>query len=536
MKGFFHKHKTLKLQTWITLLVCLVIIVALSVTGLLIGRDTSEKARETLEDKTMNIANTVSRAPAVIEGLADGEPSKTIQSYTLDVQANTNVEYIVVMDMHHIRQSHPVEERIGQYFVGGDEDRAFRGERYTSVAEGTLGESLRSFVPIWNENGEQIGVVSVGILLDNVESVVMKQQRMVYLGTGAGMLAGIIGAVLLARRVKRTLHGLEPNEIAQLLQEREAMLASVREGIVAIDDTGTIVVANDAAKELFRKTGLIKNPIGQDAESFLNSSSLKQVLTHQKAEFDQEHILNGVVLVESRVPVIINDQVVGALATFRDKSELASLVEQLTGAKHYAETLREKTHEFMNKLHVMSAMVHTESYQELKDYIKQISKAYQQEVGSVSRVVKDPVLAGFLLNKLNHFQERGTKVKINGNFPLPILKDTEKIDALITIIGNLSDNAYEAIAGQEDKRIEMTINYIDGYFHFMIKDNGPGISETDRDHIFSKGRSTKGENRGLGMYLINKALQELNGTITVRTEEEQGTIFKVKIPYEGEKA
>ncbi|MFB4162453.1 DcuS/MalK family sensor histidine kinase [Alteribacillus sp. JSM 102045] len=534
MKGFFNKYKTLSLQTWITLLVCLVLIVALSVTGFLIGRDTAKNAREAQEEKTMNIANAVSHAPAVVNGLTAAGQSAAIQSYTLEVQANTNVEYIVVMDMDHIRQSHPVEERIGQYFVGGDEDKAFTGERYTSVAEGTLGESLRSFVPILNKNDEQIGVVSVGILLDNVESVVIDQQRMVYIGTGAGMMIGILGAVILARRVKRTLHGLEPREIAQLLQEREAMLASVREGIIAINEKGTIVVANDAAKELFRRAGLMKDPIGQDSESFLKSPLLKDVLSHQKAEFDQEQLLNGIALVVSRVPVLTNGQVVGAIATFRDKSELASLVEQLTGAKHYAETLREQTHEFMNKLHVMSAMVHTESYQELQDYIKQLSNTYQKEVGSVSRIVKDPVLAGFLLNKCSQFQEHGTVVELKGDFPLPLLKDTEKMDALITIIGNLSENAYEAIADQKEKQIEMTINYINNYFYFTIKDNGPGMSNYARETLFHKGSSTKGEHRGIGMYLTKKALQELNGTISVFSEEEKGTVFEVKIPYEGD--
>ncbi|SDH17707.1 two-component system, CitB family, sensor histidine kinase MalK [Alteribacillus persepolensis] len=529
------KKQPLRLQTWITLMVCFVLIVALTVTGILIGRNTAENAREAQEAKIMNIAETVSRAPAVIQGLETTTQKNTIQSYTQSVQENTHVHYIVVMDMSHIRQSHPVEERIGQYFVGGDEDRAFEGERYTSVAEGTLGESLRAFVPITNDNNEQVGVVSVGILLERVESIVLTQQKMVYTGTAAGLFTGIIAAVFLARRVKKTLFGLEPNEIAQLLQEREAMLASVREGVIAVDDTGKIVVSNDAANQLFQEAGLAVDPIGQDAASFLKSSKLTDVLHHQQAEYDQEQVLNGMVFVVNRVPVMAKGRVVGALATFRDKSELTSLVEQLSGAKYYAESLREKTHEFMNKLHVMSAMVHTEAYDELQAYIKQISNNYQKEVGMVSKLIKDPVLAGFLLHKCNRLEEGGVDVSVTGEYPLPLLKNTEKVDAVITVLGNVIENAYEAVANQQKKKVDISIAYIHGIFHFTVTDNGPGMNQSEQETLFQKGGSTKGEYRGIGLYLTKKALDELKGDIKVDSIAGRGTAIEVIIPYEGDK-
>ncbi|RSL33580.1 two-component system sensor histidine kinase DcuS [Salibacterium salarium] len=536
MKTFTKKRIPIRLRTWITLLVCLVLIVALTVTGILTARDAAVNARETQAEKTMDIAHTVSYSQIVRDGLQDAEAPGDIQEYTRRVQTETNVAYIVVMNMDHIRQSHPVEQRIGQYFVGNDENRAFRGEMYTSVAEGTLGESLRSFVPIEDEDGSQIGVVSVGILLDNVESVMMDRQQMVYIGSAVGLFVGTIGAVFLARRVKQTLHGLEPREIAQHLQEREAMLASVREGIIAINEDGTIVVANDAARGIFQRAGLMKNPMGQPVDSFFDSSRLKEVLRHQEAEYDQEQQLNGLDIVVNRIPVIAKGGVVGAIATFREKTELTSLVEQLTGARHYAETLRTQTHEFMNKLHVMSAMVHTESYEELNDYIQQISTNYKQEVGSVSRIVKDPVLAGYLLRKFSYFQENGGDVELDGDYPLPLLRDTEQMDGLITIIGNVTDNAWEAVQNQAHKQINLTINHIDSLLHFSVSDNGPGMSEADRQNMLQQGLSTKGENRGYGMQLTQKALQELNGTMDIFSEKGKGTTIKITIPYEGDQS
>ncbi|WP_010530172.1 DcuS/MalK family sensor histidine kinase [Lentibacillus jeotgali] len=533
MRNFFRNRRPVRLQTWMLLLIVAVLSVALAVTGYLIATETADRTRENQREKAMNIASAVSRSQLVIEELADPKNSGDIQSYTEAVQEDTGVDFIVVMDNHHIRRSHPVEERIGQYFVGNDEDRAFQGESYTSIAEGTLGKSMRAFIPVWNE-GEQVGVVAVGILMNNVEDTVFGSQIIVYVGTAAGLVVGVIGAVLLTRRIKRTLYGLEPKEIAQILQERDAMFASVREGIIAINEQGEIAVANDAAMELFLSAGLPENPVGQQVASYLPPSDLKKVLLDQNIEYDQEQQFNGIDIVVNTKPVVVNGQTAGTIATFRDRSELTALAEQLTDARTYADTLRAQTHEFMNRLHVISAMVHVESYKELQEYIDYITVNYQNEIGAVSRLVKDPVLAGYLHNKLSQFRENGVDVKVNGDRQLPVLKNTKKMEAIITMIGNLSDNAIEALANQADKRVFITINHINGQFHFTIQDNGPGLKPSEREVIFEKGLSTKGSNRGYGLFLTEEALGKLGGTLEVSSEKGEGTVFDVIIPYEGD--
>ncbi|MFZ4451180.1 DcuS/MalK family sensor histidine kinase [Salibacterium aidingense] len=534
MKRWLNNRRPIRLQSWITLLVSFVTLVALLVTGVLIARDTAEQAREAQKEKTMDVAHAVAFSDIVRNGLQEEFQDGEIQAYTKQVQDETDVAYIVVMNMDHIRQSHPVEERIGQYFVGNDEDRAFEGESYSSVAEGTLGESLRSFVPITNEEGRQIGVVSVGILLDNIESVMMDRQKIVYLGSGAGMLIGVLGALWLARRIKYTMHGLEPREIGQLLQEREAMLASVREGIIAINDKGYIIIVNDAARALFQRAGIRKDPMGERVDVFFPESRLREILSHQHAEYDQEMSLNDLSIIVNRMPVALEEKVVGAIATFREKTELTTLLEQLTGARHYAERLRAQTHEFMNKLHVISAMVHTESYQELEEYISQISTAYQRDTGSVSKLVKDPVLAGYLLNKFNTFQEQDIEIELEGGSPLPVLRKTEQMDGLITVIGNLMDNAMEAVQNQARRHIKITIHYMDDVLYFAIRDNGRGMTEEEMENIYQSGISAKGRNRGYGMELTRKALQEMNGDIEIFSEKGTGTRIEVTVPYEGD--
>lgn len=526
-----NEKRPLPLTTWITFLVLAVLILSLSVTSVLVAVEAASTTREDQAAQATNLAISVSRSPLTVEALASGqEENAELQQYTLDVQEAAGVEYIVVMNMDHIRLTHPNESRIGERFVGNDEDASFNGETYTSIAEGTLGESMRAFVPVW-EGSTQVGVVSVGILMDNINSEVISSQRDIYIGSGAGLLIGVAGAVWLARRIKKTMHGMEPAEISQLVEERESMLASVREGIIAIDQNASIILANRAASAMFKKAGIYGEPLGQQVKEFLPKSKLHEVLEHGDSEFDEEQDLNGMDIVVNRVPVYAEGRLVGALATFRDKSELTAVIKQLSGAKVYAETLRAQTHEFMNKLHVMSAMVFTESYEELKGYIEQISHTYQTEVGWVTRYISDPVIAGYLMNKLNYFQENNVIVSMEGDNPWPLLEEPEYLDVVITVIGNLTDNAYEAVKEVEEAEIVIDINYQKSILHFSIEDNGPGIEKEELDDLFVRGFSTKGTDRGYGLYLLKNALDTVDGTLDISSEPGQGSVFHVKIPF-----
>lgn len=524
------KEKKVSLQTKLTVLVCAVVLIAIVVTASLIGHKAIENSKAIHANKVMDLAKTISHTDLIKDGLTGKGSPDAIQAFTKKVQEETAVEYIVVLNKEHIRLSHPVGERIGEYFVGGDENRAYEGEIYTSTAQGTLGESLRAFVPIYNEH-EIVGVVSVGILSENIQVAVFDSLRTTYIATGVGLLIGIIGAFLLARQVKRTLFGLEPDEIAKRLGERDAMLESVKEGVIAINDKAEIIIANEAANSLFQQAGITNSLLGQQAETFPPISQLTEVLKTGKPSFDQAWQLNGIEVVVNRVPVVLEGKVVGALATFRDKTELTALVAQLSSVKSFAEILHVQAHEFMNKLHVISAMVHTKSYGELQEYTAYLSHAYQQEVGAVSRLIKDPVLSGFLMNKLSEARNYEIQTELHGENPLPKLKNIGHMDKIITIIGNLFNNASEAVRQQPFAQIDLTINYKDNDFFFTICDNGPGFNAQEVSEI---GVSTKGENRGYGLYLVNKALTELGGTMEIEALKNMGTEIRVKIPYEGE--
>ncbi|WP_174614481.1 DcuS/MalK family sensor histidine kinase [Virgibacillus ihumii] len=525
------KHKGLSLQVIIILFVCTVVILAFSVTGFLISRELTGQTKNELAEKTRNIARMVSHSPLVIKGLQDKQKEDDIQEFALETRQLTNVRYIVVFDMNGIRKSHPDEWKIGNHFVGGDEQRALNGKSYSSIAKGTLGMSMRWFEPVFTTDGNQVGVVAVGIMLDKVNEVVQNSNKIIYTGVGLGIVLGVLGGVLLAGRIKKILFGLEPPEIANLWQERNAMLESVREGIVAINQEGYIVIANAEAVRIFERAGIDGNPIGHKVDEYMEFSRLIDVLEYGKEAYDQERDLNGMTIVVNRLPVRVDGQIVGAIATFRDKTELKQLAEQLSGVKKYADALRVKSHEFMNKLHVILGMVNIGEYKKLQAYIHEITDKYQMEVGSISSLVKDPILAGFLLSKMSYAREQGVKLNICGDSVLPLPSDSEIMDKIITIIGNLIDNAMEAVQDHNQKEIEVRIGYDNKKFSFSVQDNKGGIPAEVQVNMFSKGFSTKGENRGFGLFLVRKNIEKLGGNINLFSNEEY-TMFTVEIPYQ----
>jgi len=523
----------LRLHTLIAVFVSGVVVLSLSVTGILIGVQEANKTYQALSDKVMNIAEMISYSPLVVDAL-DGKQSRSVvEPFASEVRKATNVPFIVVMDMNHIRLSHPVADRIGEHFVGGDENRAMHGASYISVAKGTLGTSLRAFVPVYGPTGAQVGVVAVGILMNEINTDVARSERIIYIGTGLGLFIGIGGAILLARRIRKVLFGLEPHEIAKVYQERTALLESVREGILAADTDGKILVANAEAVRIFQRAGMRDYPVGQDVSTYFGSNiRFSRILLEGTAEYDVEHDLNGTSVVLNQVPITVDEKVVGVVATFRDKTDLKQLAEQLTGVKLYANALRAQTHEFMNKLHAMVGMAHIGQFDRLTSYIRDITQGFQLEVGSVSHLVKDPVLAGFLISKLSYARERNVQFDITGDKVLPRPRNPQCINDVITIIGNLLDNAFEAVEGGAHPEVSLWLTHDSNVCHFAITDSGSGVAHDSENDIFAKGYSTKGEYRGFGLFLAKCSVERLGGYLTLESSA-QGTTFAGSVPWVG---
>ena len=359
------KKPVLTLQSVIILLVCGIVALALLIASVFVSRSVERNARENLGNKAMDISRIVALSPVVIEGLELNKHSGLMQEYTNAIRTAADVEFVVVFDMSGIRKSHPNEARIGKHLVGGDELPSLQGKEYISMAQGTLGSSLRAFTPVRTKDGRQVGAVVVGILLDDVEQVVGQNRSIIHWAAAFGLVGGLLGAIALARRIKRTLFGLEPFAIAKLLEERNSILQSTREGILAIDSDGMITLINNEASRLFGMAGVVSNATGQPVENCIPQTRLHEVLRTRQAEYDQEQDINGVVVLTNRVPLLVKGEVVGALATFRDMTEIRKLAEELTGVNGLLEALRARAHEFLNTLHVIRGLAQLGQYSRL---------------------------------------------------------------------------------------------------------------------------------------------------------------------------
>ncbi|MGM0874822.1 MAG: DcuS/MalK family sensor histidine kinase [Bacillota bacterium] len=524
-----------KLSTIIIFFVCLVVLLSLLSTDLLISHTVSDTIRNNQEEKAKIVSRTVAKSVIVKNGLENGvQDAGAIQQYTVEIQQATEVLFVVVMDMNGIRKSHPNPEMIGKSFVGGDEKAVLNGEEHISLSKGTLGQSLRAFTPIYGTDNEQIGAVAVGISLNNVEQALEKGHHNIIIGSIIGILVGVLGAVILARYIKKILFGLEPFAIAKIHEERNTMLQSVHEGIIAVDKDSTITLVNKSALRIFMNSGLLDNPVGMKLTEYMPSSKLDRVLKTGKSEQDEELTFNGVSILVNRVPLIVNKEIVGAISTFRDKTEVHQLAEQLTGVRMYAEALRAQSHEFMNRLHVILGMVKMGFYDELTNFINEVVDHRVHELGYVTKNIKDPALAGFIMGKLSFARENQVEIVIDNETVIPEPKEVNVTHELITIVGNVIDNAIEAMNDMKEKKLQLKLNYDKHQLQIKVRDSGPGLKKVQFTKIFKKGYSTKGSNRGYGLYLVSKSVESLGGSIQLNLSVENGTEFIIQVPYEVE--
>lgn len=519
----------LTLEKTILILVCVVVVLSLLVTDVLISQEVANTTEKNIEDKAVNIARVVAHSPVVYEGLSGQRNEREIQTFANQVTNLTGVNFIVVLDMAGIRKSHPDINELGKPFVGGDEGPVLQGNEHISIATGTLGMSLRAFTPVYASDGKQVGAVAVGILLNTVQDAVAQSRSRTYIGISFGLFIGIVGAIFLAKKIKKIMFGLEPAEIAKLLQERNAMIESVREGILAVDSSGRVTLMNVAAVRLFNQAGI------SDVTSVSLTEhvpGIKKVLEMGQSVLDSEYDLRGITLLSNTVPLKVNNKIVGAISTFRDKTEIKQLIEELSGIKVYAEALRAQTHEFMNKLHVILGLVHVKNYDQLVSYVSLIANRYQTEVGSIVRNIKDPVLAGFILGKLSFAREMGCELELAEESFLPQPANSEIVHDLVAIIGNLLDNAFEATVNSGNKQVELNLAYDQRELMIEVSDHGTGIPEEVKEQMFVKGYSTKANNRGYGLFLVKSSLEQREGQMEIYSQAGLGTTFRLYLPYE----
>lgn len=529
--NFLRNHSLfIKLVIMVSLALCPPILFSHLLGSFLISKYGFEQAEETVS----NVAQLTAGSSLVIEGMQtpQGDARRQMADFLGMLTSVSGVKFIVLIDMNGTRLYHPEAEKIGEHVVGGDEGQALQGKTYISSARGTFGFSQRAFRPLYAENGAQIGAVIVGIMSRDIESNVARLTGPLRWLFGLSLFIGIVLSILLSRRIKKILFGLEPHQIARLLEERSAILSTVREGIIAINKDARLVLVNEMAEKILRAAGVKDALLGQPVHTVVPSTRLDAILKEGKPEYDCEQDINGQIIMTNRAPVIIQGQTVGAVATFRDMTEVRALAERITGLNNYVEALRSRSHEYLNKLHVISGLLCNKHYDKLEAYLADIIGNKVQEVSAIKNTVEDPVIAGFLESKFSRAHELGVTLSLGGEGRIPPLSP-KGARALVTVLGNLLDNAFEAVSYATEQHIHVGISGDAAQLAVSVTDSGRGIAEEHAQKIFTKGFSTKGPGRGIGLYMLLLTLDAMDGTVEIDAPPGHGTTFTVRIPLSG---
>ncbi|MCT4619651.1 MAG: sensor histidine kinase [Marinisporobacter sp.] len=526
--------KNFNLQTRIMILITVLILFSISISILFVSQWSLNHIQKEVEDNIKNVAKILAHSPNVQKSLNERDATKVQKQVKELLSRLDGVDIITIADMNGIRYAHPNSKRVGKQFVGGDEVRVIKeGGSYVSQAKGTLGVSIRAFEPILYKD-KQIGFVMTGVLYEDIQKF-RRQALLTMCGfTLFGIFLGILGAFIIAKRIRDSLLGLEPAEIVYLYRENRAMLKSIREGIIAIDSEGRITLVNDYAIKILNINN--SNVIGEYVLDVFPTSRLLEVLKSGKREYNEEQIINDTIILTNRVPIKDGDEIIGAMASFNDRTKIKRLAEEITGVRQIIQALRANTHEFMNKLHVILGLIELEEIGEVRTYIKGVVKEQEQIRFFLMKKIKNPTISAIILGKLNRAKELKINMEIAENSYLEKHYKNIQNENLVTIIGNLLDNAMEAIMKKGmDGEIYLRIEEVDDAIEIEVDDNGIGIKIENIENIFRRGFTTKSEEGGTGLFLVEKSVKQLNGKVFVDSEYKEGTNILVRIPKEEKK-
>ncbi|TKD72480.1 ATP-binding protein [Pseudalkalibacillus hwajinpoensis] len=524
------------IKTKIMILSFGVVFFSIIIAGIIASGKIYEENESDLGDRGLITGRIVANLPEVQQYLLESEGWNRINPIVNRIRTINGADYIVVLDLNRIRYSHPVEEKLGTVSSGKDEGAAFAEHSYVSKAQGDMGMAIRSFVPIMNDQHEQIGVVLVGHMLPSLTSVLLSIESQLILITLLSLGFGMIGSWLLARQIKKETFQLEPYEISRLLVERTATFQAMNEGVIAINLKGEIMIFNDKAKSIL---GVVDDAVGRAMRDVLISPKLLSILTCKDA-FDREEVTSGnKVLVISKVPICVENETVGAVAVFQDRTEVARMAEELTGVKNFVDALRVQNHESMNRLHTIAGLIQLDEKEKALNYVFDVSQRDEELSGFLSKRIKDYRLSGLLISKVKRAKELGINLTITQNSRLETLPYFLDSHDIVLIIGNLIENAFHSFEeiDRNERIIEVSLLQDDDLFLITVEDNGCGVPEKMKEKIMTKGFTTKGEKgSGLGLYLVKHTIDKGNGKMNFISHEGEGTSIELDLPMKREEA
>lgn len=488
------------------------------------------------------LAVSIADNPLVLQAAESPDPSARLQPYALKVMGDADADFITIMAPDRTRWTHPRNEELGQPYIGSISD-ALEGRVFTEITAGTLGPSVRTIAPVKDAGGSVRALVAAGVTVRTIDVAVAGRIPALLGIAGALLAAGSLASWLLGGYLRRVTRGWGPEQLAQLFAYYESVLHSVREGVILIDPKGRVVMYNDQAAELL---GLEPRDSGDDPRNapFLAdlplAPSLKNLFESGCTAHDEIHLTDSGVLVVNQGPAVGPDSpagrpaaVFGTVATIRDRTEIESLGTELETMRTLSDALRAQTHEHANRLHTMVSLLELGRTGDALDFATQDLELSQQLTDDMVSSVQEPVLSALVMGKAAEAHERGVELVVQASGAAGA--SGIAVQDLVTILGNLLDNAIDAAADAPGpRRVELHVESDDGGLAITVQDSGKGIEPDAVDDIFRYGFSTKEAGpfgRGLGLALVKQAVQRLAGTMTITNSGGTGGArFHIELP------
>ena len=517
-------------RTQLILIISLALILGIAGTLINIHFETEKR-----DQNLQNVAEAIARSPILIGKGSTGVEDQAVFSEYLDTLKETldDIDVISVVNKDGIRIYHSNHSLIGTKYDGNMPDFKSNTDGYYAVDEtGPSGSQRRAYAAVYNEDGEYVGVVMAIMLMKNIKAETAQMLFIFLIITIVAILIELIIAGELSGKVKKSLMGYEPDVFTAMYKMRDNILETLAEGILAFDSSGVIQFANESALRM-----LCDNPweniIGQKVDVIGD-----EILSRTIIKGDKEKNVNlaKADIILDRVPIKEDGITVGSIAILHNRAEYTKLMEELSGTRYLVDSMRANNHDFTNKLHVILGLIQMEMYDDASAYIQNITMVQRENISKVMNAVSEPAVAALLIGKIARASELNVDFVLREGCYYSSADMNLPSEMLITVIGNLLDNAFDAMNESPDykehRELMFGIYSRPGAVLITVDDTGGGIREQDMEFIFENGYSTKGKGRGTGLYQVKTMVENFGGKITVESQEGVGCSFSVSFTKE----
>jgi two-component system, CitB family, sensor kinase len=520
-----------RLSTQVVIMQIAILVVTIAAGFAVVQWNLRRQADSRYEQQALVVAQSVASQPGIISGVETGRPGGEVQRLAMAAMHSTHALFVVVTNAQGIRFSHPTLRLIGQPVQDDKEPRStepFRtGKAWTGLQRGTLGLVAGGKVPL-TDHGRLIGEVSVGFPVIDVSRQLAGALRSLAAFMILALALGVVAALGFARWLKRQTFGLELREIAGLLQEREAMLHGIREAVLGYDRSERVLLANDAARQLL---GLPPDFEGRPLRHLLPPGRLADVATGTLSGADLLVVAGNRILVGNRMPIrVAGRRHLGWVVTFHDQTESETLKRELDEAIGMTDSLRAQSHEFANRLHTFVGLVELGQYDQAIRFVTDVSAARDAMTEKLRQAIGDAKLVALILAKSSLADERGVSLRLAEDSQ--VAGEITDIGEVLTVTGNLLDNAIEATALSRPAQVDVTIVSAGADLLIRVRDSGAGVPDEAREAVFTDGFTTKsspaGARRGLGLALVRQITERRGGMISVGRDG--GAVFTTVLP------